>query len=191
MVICAILLWAYLHVYVIDTRADPHYDPQVFELFKILLCQADGVPHERPHSFVEDLLVNLRGGLGVTESHRGHVFQDGHLHWAVTSVQERHQGATAEHSQVWSQLHSIVCRLALVLYRSYQSWTPFGWPQVTPTPTIPIWQKVPCLKTGHLALKIGFTSVMGLKFFSFGIQWSTIQNWIFWFCTFAQKSKLL
>merc|ERR550532_1912842 len=36
--------------------------------------------------------MNLRGGLGVTEGHGGHVLQDGHLHGTVPAVQESHQG---------------------------------------------------------------------------------------------------
>lgn len=32
-------------------------------------------------------------GLGVTESHGGQIFEDGHLHCAVAAIQQRHQGA--------------------------------------------------------------------------------------------------
>lgn len=38
------------------------------------------------------LLVNLLCGLGIAESHSGHIFEDGHLHSAVASVQQGHQG---------------------------------------------------------------------------------------------------
>lgn len=37
------------------------------------------------------LLVDLLRGLGITEGHRGHVLQDGHLHGAVPAVQQCHQ----------------------------------------------------------------------------------------------------
>lgn len=40
----------------------------------------------------QHLLMDLLGGLGITEGHSGHVFQDGHLYGAVTPVQQGHQG---------------------------------------------------------------------------------------------------
>ena len=39
------------------------------------------------------LLMNLLGGLCVAEGHGGQVLQDGHLHGAVSAVEQRHQGA--------------------------------------------------------------------------------------------------
>ena len=36
--------------------------------------------------------MDLLGGLGITEGHSGHVFQDGHLYGAVTPIQQGHQG---------------------------------------------------------------------------------------------------
>lgn len=39
------------------------------------------------------LLVDLLGGLSITEGHRRYIFQDGHLHGAVSAIQQRHQGA--------------------------------------------------------------------------------------------------
>lgn len=38
------------------------------------------------------LLVDLLRGLRVAEGHGGQVLQDGHLHSAVTAVQQCHQG---------------------------------------------------------------------------------------------------
>ncbi|TNN63326.1 hypothetical protein EYF80_026428 [Liparis tanakae] len=37
--------------------------------------------------------MDLLCGLGVTERHRGQIFEDGHLHRAVAPIQQRHQGA--------------------------------------------------------------------------------------------------
>lgn len=34
--------------------------------------------------------MNLLRGLGVTESHGGQVFEDGHLYGAVAPIQQRH-----------------------------------------------------------------------------------------------------
>lgn len=39
------------------------------------------------------LFVDLLGGLSIAESHSCYVFEDGHFYGAVTSVQQRHQGA--------------------------------------------------------------------------------------------------
>lgn len=39
------------------------------------------------------LLVDLLSGLCVTEGHSGQVLQDGHLHGAVSAIEQRHQGA--------------------------------------------------------------------------------------------------
>ncbi len=39
------------------------------------------------------LLMYLLCGLSITERHCSQVFQDGHLHGAVASIQQRHQGA--------------------------------------------------------------------------------------------------
>lgn len=44
------------------------------------------------------LFMDLLCGLSVTEGHGGQIFQDRHLHRAVATVEERHQGARVHRS---------------------------------------------------------------------------------------------
>ncbi len=80
-----------LNVDIVDAAADADDDAQRLELLQVLLGEVDGVPHQRAHRLIEHLLVNLRGGLGVAEGHRRHVLQYGHLHGAVTAVEQGDQ----------------------------------------------------------------------------------------------------
>lgn len=77
------------------------------------------------------LLVDLLSGLCVTEGHGGQVLQDGHLHGAVSPIEQRHQGAgvqgavhdlgadACEDGRVMRQVGRVACPPLVALLRPH------------------------------------------------------------------------